>query len=133
MLSLFDTPSLERALALPLDPKLRRLLGEQVTHINALDNALDLDVRETSYFLIVPAGCAANDIADELGFSPLIDLDGRLFGEEGFTPMHDFLADRGGWFELLVSAGNEAVFALLVEDVEGADPDLLQLCRTYAD
>lgn len=128
MLSLFDTPSLERALALPLDPKLHRLLGERVTHINALD----FDVRETSYFLIVPAGCAAADIADELGWSVLIDLDGNLFGEEAYQPLHDALIDRGGWFELLVTAGNEAVFTLLIEDDEGADPDLIALCRTYA-
>lgn len=125
MLSLFDTPSLERALALPLDPKLHRLLGERVTHINALD----FDVRETSYFLIVPAGCA---VADELGWSVLIDLDGHLFGEEAYQPLHDALFDRGGWYELLISAGNEAVFTLLIEDDEGADPDLLELCRTYA-
>jgi hypothetical protein len=129
MMSLFDTPSLERALSLPLDPKLRRLLSDRVTHLNELD----FNVRDTTYFLVVEAGCPLDDVTDELGWSPLVNpLDGQTFGTDGWHPFHDLLADRGGWFEMMVSAGNDAVFVLLIEDDDAVEPDLLALCRAYA-
>lgn len=128
MLSLFDTPSLERALALPLDRKLRQLLNDSVAHINGLD----VDVRETTYYLVVPAGCSAADIEDELGWSPLINpLDGSVFGSDDFQPYHDFLADQGGWFQLIYSAGNDAAFVIFVQDDERTDASLLAMCRRY--
>ena len=129
MLSLFDTPSLERALSLPLDTQLRRLLHERVDHLNDLD----FDIRATTYFLVVEAGCPLEDVIDELGWSPLRNpLDGQTFGSEGFHPFHDYLTDRGGYFEMLVSAGNDAMFVLLIEDSNATEPELLSLCRTYA-
>lgn len=129
MISLFDTPSLERALALPLDRSLRRLLTDRVSHLNALE----FDVRDLTYFLIVDTGCTLADIADELGWSPLVSpLDGSVFGTDGFQPYHDYLADHGGWFELIVSAGNDAAFVILVQDQDGADAELLGFCRTYS-
>lgn len=129
MISLFDTPSLERALSLPLDPKLRRLLGDRVEHLAALD----FDVRDDTYFLVVEADTSVDEVTDELGWSPLVNpLDGRRFGTAGWHPFHDHLSDRGGWFELLVTAGNAAVFVLLIQDDDRTEPDLLALCRTYA-
>ncbi len=128
MLSLFDTASLERALALPLDLKLRRLLRDSVAHMNGLD----FEVRAATYYLIVPAGCSADDVADELGWSPLVNpLDGATFGSPGFQPFHDFLADQGGWFQLAYSAGNEATFVLFVQDRADGEVSLAALCRSY--
>lgn len=129
MLSLFDTGALERALSLPLDRKLRRLLMDRVTHLNALE----IDVRDLTYFLVVEAGCALEDVIDELGWSPLTNpLDGSAFGRESFQPYHDYLTDHGGWFEMIVSAGNDAAFVLLIQDDDATDADLLALCRQYA-
>lgn len=129
MLTLFDTPSLERALSLPIDTKLRRLLDKRVDHLNALD----FNVGNTTYFLVIEAGCTMDDITDELGWSPLVNpLNGQTYGADGWRPFHDYLADHGSWFEILVTAGNEAVFCLLVEDDDGTAPELLALCRTYA-
>lgn len=126
---LFDTPSLERALALPLDPQLRRLLHQRVDHIDAID----FEVSDTTYFLVVEAGATIDDITEELGWSPLINpLDGRRFGSVNFRPFHDYLADHGAWFELLVSGGNDSMFVLLIEDADGTDSDLLALCRAHA-
>jgi hypothetical protein len=130
MLSLFDTVSLERALSLPLDRKLRRLLNDSVAHINGLE----FDVRELTYYLVVPAGCSAADVTEELGWSPLVNpLDGSSFGSEEFQPFHDFLADQGGWFQLIYSAGNDASFVLFVQDDSHSDARLLKLCRKYAE
>lgn len=109
---LFDTPSLERALDLPLDLTLRRLLHQRIDHLNALD----FDVRNTTYFLVVEANASMDDITDELGWSPLT------------TPV-DYLIDHGGWFELMVTAGNVAVFTLLIEDADGASDELIAMCR----
>jgi hypothetical protein len=129
MIALFDTPSLERALSLPLDPKLRRLLGVRVEHLATLD----FDVRDCTYFLVVEAGTTLEDVTDELGWSPLVNpLDGQRFGTAEWHPFHDHLSDRGGWFELMVTGGNDAVFVLLIEDDDQTEPDLLALCRTYA-
>lgn len=126
MLSLFDTPSLERALSLPLDSKLRRLLKDRV------DCLTDETVRDCTYFLVVDSRSTLADVCDELGWSPIHDLDGERFGAPGFTPFHDFLIDHGDWFELLIGAGNDAMFTLLIENNDASDPDLLGLCRTYA-
>lgn len=123
---LFDTPSLEHALSLPLDRDVRRLLRERVDHLT------DETVRDCTYFLVVDARSTLDDVCDELGWSPLNDLNGERFGTDTFTPFHDYLTDHGNWYELLIGAGNDAVFALLIENRAGADPNLLALCRAYA-
>lgn len=128
MISLFDTYSLERALSLPTDPKLRQLIGQHVTHLNAADP----HVRETTYFLIVDAGSSIEEVTDELGWSPLIDLDGNAFGDEAYCPFHEDLADQGGWFVMMVTAGNDAMFVVLIRDADGVPPELLSLCHSYA-
>lgn len=127
MLALFDVPSLERALSLPLDPKLRRLLGERVDHLR------DGPVAELTYYLCVGPGITEDDILDEIGMVPTRSLDGARFGSDAFHPVHDCCADLGGWFEVIIGAGNDAVFVLMVQDCEGVEPVLLDYCRTYAD
>ena len=128
MLSLFDAPSLERALSIPIDGHLRQLLGQRVDHLNHLD----FDVRESTYFLVIDASCTIDDVTDELGWSPMINpLDGQHWGSPTFQPYHDYLRDHEGWFEMLVSAGNDAMFVLLIEDDDRGPADLLTLCRRY--
>ncbi|RYG89849.1 MAG: hypothetical protein EON59_00975 [Alphaproteobacteria bacterium] len=128
MLALFDTPSLERALSLPLDPKLRRLLHQQVDHLNALDFA----VRDTTYFLIIEAGTTMEEIVDELGWSPLVDLDGNRFGATEFNPSHEYVEHREGWYIISTTGGNDALFTLIVANDDAIDRDLLALCHIYA-
>jgi len=126
---LFDTEALAHALTLPCDPKLRRLLHERVDHLSTLDRA----VADTTYFLIADGGVTSADIVAELGWSPVVDLEGARYGTDSFAASHDFIADRGGWFELMYSTSNEAVIVLLVMDDERSDADLLAFCRTYAE
>lgn len=123
MLSLFDTASLERALSLPIDTKLRHLLRERVDHLSTLDRA----VAETTYFLVVSPGTSAADVEDELGWTPLVDIDGGRFGTEAYHPFHDFAADRGGWYELIYATSNEAAVVFFMMDDIGTDADLLAL------
>lgn len=126
MPSLFDTPSLDRALSLPLDPKLRRLLRERVAHINGLN----FDIKETSFYMIVEAGGTDADIADETGFS-LLTNDGRRFGEDGFNPLHEHIEDYGTWAAMAVTAGNDCLYTVFVELTANADPDLMAFCHAY--
>jgi len=123
---IYDAEALELALSLPLDADLRRLLRERADHLAALDRA----VADTTYYLIVDTSVTLVDIVAELGWSPLIDLDGGRYGDETFHPFHDFCADRGGWFELMFAVSNAAVVVFLVQDDEGTDADLLSYCRT---
>lgn len=126
MLALFDVPSLDRALSLPLDPKLRRLLHARVDHLR------DGPVADLTYYLCVGPGITEDDIEDEIGMLPTRSLDGAVFGSDAFHPWHDFCVDRGGWFELILGAGNDAAFVLMIQDHEGVAPALLDYCHTYA-
>lgn len=127
MLALFDIPSLDRALSLPLDPKLRRLLAERVDHLR------DGLVAELTYYLCVGPGVTEDDIMDEIGIVPTRSIDGARFGDTAFHPSHDYCADQGGWFEIIMSAGNDATFVLMIQDHDGVEPILLDYCRTHAD
>lgn len=126
MPSLFDTPSLDRALALPLDPMLRKLLRQRVGHINALN----FDIAETTYYMIVEAGGTDADIAEELGWSLLVN-DGHRFGDSGFNPPHEHIADVGAWIEVYCTINNGTVVSILIQHSDGADPDLMAFCDAY--
>lgn len=126
MLALFDVPSLDRALSLPLDAKLRRLLRERVDHLRGGP------VAEFTYYLCVGPGVTEDDILDEIGMVPTRSLDGVPFGNAAFHPEHDYCADLGGYFEIILSAGNDAAFVLMIQDHDGVEPVLLDYCRTYA-
>lgn len=126
MLALFDVPSLDRALSLPLDPKLRRLLRERVDYLR------DGDVAEITYYLCVGPGVTEDDILDEIGMVPTRSLDGMPFGSDAFHPWHDYCVDQGGWFELIVSANNDAAYVFMIQDHDDVEPVLLNFCRAYA-
>lgn len=130
MLSLFDRVSMERALALPLDVKLRRLLAARVANLVTAD----FDLSDLTTFLIVDAETAEADIEEEIGLSPLINpLDGARYGDADFHPYWDWLEDHDGWLEMIICCGNSGqAFVLLIQDADGVDPALLSLCRTYA-
>ena len=85
---LFDIEALAHALTLPCDPKLRRLLHERVDHLSTLDRA----VADATYFLIVAGGVTSEDIVAELGWSPVVNVDGARFG----TAALDGLGEAGG-------------------------------------
>jgi len=52
---------------------------------------------------------------------------------EGFVLPFDYAEDHGGYFELIVTVGNDGfAFVLFVRDRDGVDPELLSMCRAYA-
>ncbi len=45
----------------------------------------------------------------------------------------DYIEDHGGWFELIVTVGNDGfAFILFVRNRDGVDPELLAMCRAHA-
>jgi hypothetical protein len=124
MLSFFSAASIAASPAHVPDPRLRELLTEVVAHWKAV-GVLDL-----THLLVVQPGDSEENIREEVGFSPLVDLEGHRFGSPGFTPQWDELRDHGGWFELTVCVGDSGfAYVLFIADRPG---ELLTLCRTYA-
>lgn len=111
-----------------VDPALRLLLADRV-HDWAATGLLGL-----THLLIVQPGDTEEDIVEEVAFSPLVNpIDGFRWGSADFQPHHDWLERRGGWFELVFAVGNDGfAFVLFVQDADGADPELLSLCRACA-
>lgn len=132
MLSLYDGASIERALSLPMDPRLHDLLASRIATLSSRCGPASDDL---THFLVVEAGDTEAAIVAEIGFSPLVNIiDGVRFGSPGFHQSWDWLQDLGGWFELIMAVGNGGfAFVLLIQDVAGVEPELLNLCRTYAD
>jgi hypothetical protein len=65
-----------------------------------------------------------------VGFSPLVEpIEGARYGEPGFAPGWDHLADRGGWFEMIVTFGSTFAYVLLFADLH--DSPLAVMCRAY--
>ena len=109
------------------DPQLRSLLADRV-HDWRKRGLLDL-----THLLIVEAGDTEADFVDAIGFSPLVSSDGLRFGSVGFEPSFDWLENRGGWWQLITTVGNDGfAFELFIEDAPGVLADLRTLCRTYA-
>jgi hypothetical protein len=81
----------------------------------------------------VEVGDTEASITEQLGFSPLINpLDGKRFGTEGFAVPFDILIDHNGYFELVMTVGNDGfAFVVFVRDREGVDPDIRAMCHRY--
>ncbi len=111
------------------DPLLAELLAERVRDW-ASHGLLGL-----TCLLVLEAGDTEKSIIEAAAFSPLANtlLDER-FGSPGFAPQFDWLFDAGGFFELIQTVGDGGfAFHIFVPDRQGVDPELLALCRAYAD
>lgn len=129
MLSFHDAAAIAAApTTASIDPVLSTLIADRAADWTATD-LLDL-----THLVAIQAGDTEQALIEEVGLSPLVSpLDGHRFGSKGFQPHWDWLEQHGGWFELIFTIGNDGfALVLLVEDVEGVDPELRRLCHTYA-
>lgn len=130
MLAFHDRASIHGAIKSTLDPHLRALIAASIKQ--DIQGAT-YDLIDVSSIVIVQPGDTEEDIQRELGFSPLVDVDGRRFGSDAFNPDWNVLHAHTGWFELVFCLGNDGfAFVLFVQDAEGVDANLLDLCRTHA-
>ena len=113
----------------PVDAHLKKLLADRV-HDWAATELLEL-----THLLIVQAGDGEGEMLEAAGYSPLVNsLDGKRFGQKGFTPPFDWLQHHHGWFELIQTVSNDGfAFVIFVPDRDGIDPELRRLCRKYAE
>lgn len=121
MLHLFDRAGLLAAPALPLHAELRDLLQARVAHLEA-QGLLDM-----TEIVVVDADTTEAELVEAIGFTPLIDLDGRRFGQPGFCSLLEYVARVSpSYHEAIVPVGNSGfAFHLLVH--AEADPDLVRL------
>jgi len=127
MITITDLGMLSRALYLPIDIRLKRLLMER-------RDQLDGDIADIARFIIVQPVDSLDALDAALGFSILQNqTDGRRFGDPEFTPSWEWIADHDHCFEL-VFIFDDSGFAhvVLVENVAEIHPDLLRLCTAYA-
>jgi len=128
MISIYDTTSLEIARNQPLEPELRVHIDRHLEL--ARQNGLADDA---THILVVQPGDTERTIEDEIGFSPVIDMEGRRHGDPAFVPYWAHLQDRGDHFEIVETIGNSGfAFIILVLKTEGVWPELLALCREHA-
>ena len=126
MLTITDGGSLTRALTMPIDPRLKRLLVERRDQIGG-------DIVDIARFIVVQPGDSLVGLESALGFSILQNqTDGRRFGDPEFSPSWEWLADHGHCFELVfIMTDDGFAHVVLIENSEGIDPELLRLCGMY--
>jgi len=130
MIHLYGRATMAQALTLDLEPRLRELLAERIAGLQSEYG----DLTDCTEFLIVEPGDVEDDLVRHVGFSPLVDpIDGHRWPDPRFQPGWDYLACRGGWFELIVTFGSTFAYVILIANRPGLDPRLVQLCREYAE
>lgn len=104
ILHLSDRETIEGSLALPLDPELLDLLAARVSHL-AAGGLLDM-----TEIVVADHDAAGPELIAALGFDPLLDLDGRRYGEPGFCPAIDYVARVSPrYHEAIVAVGNSGL------------------------
>lgn len=128
MLSFHDAAAVAAApKTASINPSLKQLLADRV------HDWTTTDLLHLTHVLIVQPGDTERDIIDQVAFSPLSSpIDGERYGTKEFVPHWDWLERHDGWFELMVAFSDGYACFLFVQDADGVDPHLLQLCRTYA-
>ena len=119
------------------DPELLTLIRQRISEtVEYADQFSDL-----VFFVVVQPGDDIADVDEALGFPVMVNrFDGIAFGEPGFTPSWDVLAEHPGWFELVfvLSQDGNGVTVFVsktggtAEAAQGTPAELLAMCRAYA-
>ena len=116
-------PGLLAAPALPLASELLGLLQTRVAHLEA-QGLLDM-----TEIVVVDADTTEAQLMEAIGFTPLIDLDARRFGQPLFCSPVEYVSKVSpGYFEAIVPVGSSGfAFQLLIH--AQASRDLVALCQ----
>lgn len=126
MVHAFDSTSWAHALSLPLDPELGALLA-------ARNRLLDADgLLGMTDAVVVTADTTEANLIDAIGWTPLVDPDGRRHDAPGFIQPFDYVYQASRSYHIAVQlVGNAGhAFELIISD--DADPALVALCRQQA-
>lgn len=112
------------------DPELLALINQRIA-----DTAEYVDTfGELVFFVIVEPGDCIDAVDTALGFSVMVNrFDGIRFGEAGFTASWDVLEEHAGFYELVYVLGQDGSgVTVFVTRAEGVSPELLSMCRQFA-
>ena len=113
------------------DPEVRGLIELRIRELSEFSNDVFADLL---FFVVVEQGDSIGDVDSVLGFSILSNrFDGTRFGDRGFTPSWDVLAEFDRCYELVYVLGDDGCgVTVLVTKAGGVSACLLAMCREYA-
>ena len=126
MLTITDRGSLSRALSLPIDPRLKRLLIERRDQLGG-------DIMDIARFIVVQPGDSLDALQQELGFDIFEDADGLTFPHPGFSGRWDWLANHGHVFEMCLEGSDAFTHVVLIQNSPMQNRLLRALCLTFAE
>lgn len=127
MLSIYDNDTFAAALAQPITAELDKLLRSRWA------SAGSVGLQDCTYIMVIQAGDEEAEVEQEIGFRPTVSpSDGAHYGTLEFCPFWSWLKDVGGWYEMIVTIGNDGfAFILLIEKGEGVPRAVLDMCDEY--
>ena len=127
MLTLTD-PASTTAIA---DAMLRELVD---CRFNEITQGEPFDPEIHGVFIVVEPGDTATDLENVSGCPILTHtLTGHRFGEDGFSPLFEYLGEHACCFEMVfVSGEGDFGIVIFIPKTESIAPDLLSFCATYA-
>lgn len=130
---IINTPdAMVRALASPLDPLLDRLLRLRVEWLTGYEGYAPTDL--ATFAIIEPTDKLAEIEAALFITLTVNSIDGSRWPEPDFTPLWERCEDHGGLFEITIILDDSGYgYVLFVPDHDAIDPNLLSLCRAFAD
>jgi hypothetical protein len=121
-----DQASWTHALSLPLDAELNALLTARFRLLQA-DGLLDM-----TDAMVVTADTTEADLMNNVGWTPLIDPDGRRYGDADFIQPFDYVYQASRSYLIAVQIVGNAGHAFEIIIADDADPALVALCREHA-
>lgn len=119
-------------------PQITNSTIRQLVALRLQQLALDASSATPSEFIVVEGGDAVSEIEQAAGFPILTGLfDDFSFGHPDFQPCSEILEEHHYEHSLIyemVFIGNDdgTASAVIIEDTEGIDADLLAMCRAFA-
>ena len=131
MITIYDSQKIAFVLSGPIDPDLKTILLDR---LELLAEFSEWDLADLAHFIIVQPGDCIDAIERELGINPLVNIvDDARFPDPAFEPSFEFCIARKGYFDLTFALSDSGLgLVLLVPDLDGIEPTLLELCHEYA-
>ena len=130
MISIKSTTDMARALSLPIDAELKRLLALRRDQLLA---HYGYDLGELAHFVVVEPLDTLAAIEGVVGVPLATNLvDGSNYGDPSFTANFEYVARHGTWFEAVMILSDDGFgVVLFVPDRPDTDTTLLALVRDH--
>ncbi len=131
MMEIRDAQAMRRAIDTAADMELRDLLARRFEQLGFVEG---YDLGELAHFLVIQPGDTMEALDAALGFSVLTNfVDGIPYGDPNFVPSTEWIADHGGWYEMVYVLTDDGFgWIVFVPKAEGMDARLLSMCADSA-